>query len=44
MSWSNEISLRPEVIMSFTVENHKGEPHILIVSITNLSPSIIKVN
>jgi len=43
LSWSNEISLRTEALMPLTVKNHKGEPHILIVSITNMSPSLIKV-
>ncbi|XP_025418587.1 vacuolar protein sorting-associated protein 13B-like [Sipha flava] len=43
LSWSNGISLHPETLMSFIVKNHKGKPHILILSITNMTPSIIKV-
>jgi len=43
ISWSNEISLRAETLVSLTVNNHKGEPYILIVSIKNMSQSIIKV-
>lgn len=43
LSWSNEISLRTEALMSLAVKNHKGVSHILIVSITNMSPSLIKV-
>lgn len=43
LAWSNDISLCTEALMSLTVKNNKGEPHILIVNITNMSPSIIKV-
>lgn len=43
LSWSNEISLHPETLIPLAVTNHIEEPNVLIVSITNMPHSIIKV-
>lgn len=42
LSWSDEISLCADALMSLTMD-HKGESVILIVSITKISSSLIKV-